>query len=70
MQYMITSIKFDCSCDDDDWTPKDQEETEYILPAAYLGTIWDADDEEDLIEELTASSGWLIKSLDYKHILS
>jgi hypothetical protein len=70
MQYMITGIKFDCSCDDDDWTPKDQEETEYILPAAYLGTIWDADDEEDLIEELTASSGWLIKSLDYKHILS
>ena len=70
MQYMITDIKFDCSCDDDDWTPKDQEETEYILPAAYLGTIWDADDEEDLIEELTASSGWLIKSLDYKHILS
>ena len=70
MQYMISGIKFDCSCDDDDWTPKDQEETEYILPAAYLGTIWDADDEEDLIEELTASSGWLIKSLDYKHILS
>ena len=70
MQYMITGIKFDCSCDDDDWTPKDQQETEYILPAAYLGTIWDADDEEDLIEELTASSGWLIKSLDYKHILS
>ena len=70
MQYMITGIKFDCSCDDDDWTPKDQEETEYILPAAYLGTIWDADDEEDLIEELTASSGWLIKSLEYKYILS
>ena len=70
MQYMITGIKFDCSLDDDDWTPKDQEETEYILPAAYLGTIWDADDEEDLIEELTASSGWLIKSLEYKFILS
>ena len=70
MQYMITDIKFDCSCDDDDWTPKDQQETEYILPAAYLGTIWDADDEEDLIEELTASSGWLIKSLEYKFILS
>ena len=70
MQYMITGIKFDCSCDDDDWTPKDQEETEYILPAAYLGTIWDADDEEDLIVELTASSGRRIKSLDYNCILS
>mgnify|MGYP003345126139 FL=1 len=70
MRYLITDIAFDCSLEDDDWTPKDQQETEYILPAAYLGTIWDADDEEDLIEELTASSGWLIKSLDYKHILS
>ena len=23
MKYLITDIKFDCSLDDDDWTPKD-----------------------------------------------
>ena len=27
--------------------------------------IWEADDEDDLIEEITAASGWCIKSIDY-----
>lgn len=70
MKYQITDITFDCSLDDEDWTPKDQEETEDMLPRAYIGTIWDADDEEDLIEELSCASGWCIKSLDYNFILS
>ena len=26
---------------------------------------WEADDEDDLIEEITTSSGWCIKSIDY-----
>tara|TARA_B100000902_G_scaffold372634_1_gene399813 strand:+ start:243 stop:455 length:213 start_codon:yes stop_codon:yes gene_type:complete len=70
MQYMITDITFDCSLEDDDWTLKDQQETEEMLPAAYLGTIWEADDDDDLVEEISTSSGWLIKSLGYKYILS
>jgi len=70
MKYHIIDIEFDCSLDDDDWTPKDQEETEEGLARAYIGTIWDADDREDLIEELSCASGWCIKSLDYNFILS
>ena len=31
----------------------------------HLG-VWEADDEDDLIEELTSSSGWCIKSVDYE----
>ena len=27
--------------------------------------VWEADDEDDLIEEITASTGWCIKSIDY-----
>ena len=27
--------------------------------------VWEADDEDDLIEEITTSSGWCIKSIDY-----
>ena len=27
--------------------------------------VWEADDEDDLIEEVTANSGWCIKSIDY-----
>ena len=30
---------------------------------------WDADDEDDLIEEITCAAGWCIKSIDYRHIL-
>ena len=27
--------------------------------------IWEADNEDDLIEEITAAAGWCIKSIDY-----
>ena len=30
--------------------------------------IWDASDEDDLIEQITELSGWCIKSIDYKSI--
>ena len=39
-------------------------EEEITLRDLALG-VWDADDEDDLIEEITAASGWCIKSIDY-----
>lgn len=69
MQFQITDIEFDCSLDDDDWTEKDQLETEEMLPSRYIGQIWEADDEDDLVEEITAATGWCIKSIDYRIIL-
>ena len=27
--------------------------------------VWEADDEDDLIQEITSSTGWCIKSIDY-----
>ena len=27
--------------------------------------VWEADDEDDLVEEITTASGWCIKSIDY-----
>ena len=27
--------------------------------------VWEADDEDDLIEEITSSTGWCIKSIEY-----
>ena len=32
--------------------------------------FWEADDEDDLIDEITTASGWCIKSIDYEHILN
>ena len=70
MQFQITEIEFDCSLDDEDWSEQDQLETEEFLPTRYIGTIWDADNKEDLIEEISCASGWCIKSIDYRHILN
>ena len=35
-----------------------------------IGSVWIADDEDDLIEEITCATGWCINSIDYEHILS
>ena len=69
MHFLITDIKFDCSLDDSDWTIKDQLETEEMLPHSYIGSTWEADSEEDLLEEISCASGWLISELDYKIVL-
>ena len=37
---------------------------EYIMHQRCLGR-WTAYNEDDLIEEITASTGWCIKSIDY-----
>jgi len=69
MQFLITDIQFDCSLDDLDWTEKDQLETEEMLPTRYIGSVWEADNEEDLIEEISCASGWCIREIDYKIML-
>ena len=66
MQFQITKIEFDCSLDDDDWTPKDELETAERLSHVYMGQFWEADNEEDLVEKITTASGWCINSIDYR----
>jgi len=67
MQFQVTAIKFDLDCDaaDEELTPQDEKD----LHDDYIGTFWEADDEDDLVEEITAASGWCISSIDYRHIL-
>jgi hypothetical protein len=70
MQFQITSIQFDCSLDcEDDWSYSDQISTEEKLSEEYTGQIWEADDEDDLVEEITSATGWCIKSIEYNHVL-
>ena len=64
MQFQVTEIFFDVD-DDDDFTLEEYNE----IVQETVGQIWDADDEDDLIEEITAATGWCIKSIDYRHIL-
>ena len=64
MQFQVTAIEFDF--DDEELSSYDKDE----ITSQYVGDVWEADDEEDLVEEITAASGWCIKSIDYRHVLS
>ena len=62
MQFQVTQIDFDF---DDDMTVDDKQE----VFDEVVGNIWEADDEDDLTDEITTVTGWCIKSIDYRHIL-
>ena len=62
MKYNVTEILFDFEGDfDDPLTLEEQVQITYDN----LG-VWEADDEEDLVEEITSASGWCIKNIDYE----
>jgi len=69
MQFQITYIEFDFSSDDPTWGDVDPDYQKEIIEET-IGQIWEADDEDDLIEEITCASGWCINSIDYRHILN
>ena len=64
MKFNVTEIEFDF---DDDYANgfKLTFDEEIELRDLALG-VWDADDEDDLIEEITAASGWCIRNIDYE----
>ena len=68
MQFQVTAIEFDFDDDISD-DPLTDEYKQSIVDETVIG-IWDADDEDDLVEEITCATGWCIKSIDYRHVLS
>ena len=67
MHFLVTKIEFDLDDDYDmseDDTSKFKNELQLDLQEKTFG-VWEADDEDDLIEEVTTASGWCIKSIDY-----
>ena len=62
MKYMVKEIFFDV--DDSNYEDITLEEYNEIVQNS-LG-VWEAEDEDDLIEEITCASGWCIKSIDYE----
>jgi len=66
MQFQVTYIEFDFG---DDLYLMTEQETEDFYDD-YVGTFWEADDGDDLVEELTSASGYCIKTIDYRHILN
>ena len=66
MKFNVTDIEFDF----DDGNLNEEEykltfDEEIEIRDLALG-VWEADDEDDLIEEVTTAAGWCIKSIDYE----
>jgi len=76
----ITEIDFDLTLDEEDaWELDDPELLQKQLQEGYTGQIFevevedDADDDEvveELLEEVSAASGWCINSIDFRYVLS
>ena len=60
MKYLVNAIEFDFS---NSIGVLDTWEQEQIVKNN-LG-VWEADDDDDLIDEITTGTGWCIKSIDY-----
>ena len=67
MQFQVTQIEFDFSDDISD-DPLTDEYKQSLVDETLEG-VWEACDEEDLIEEITSASGWCINSINYRHVL-
>ena len=64
MKYNVTEVEFDFNDSlSEEYQLTFDEEIEVRDLA--LG-VWEADDADDLIEEVTTASGWCIKSIDYE----
>ena len=68
MQFQITQIEFDFSDDISD-DPLTDEYKQSVVDETVEG-IWEVHDEEDLLDEISACTGWCIKSIDYRNILT
>ena len=64
MKYLVTDIEFDFNADMPDYYSVSFDDQESIINDN-LG-VWEAEDEDDLIEEVTSNAGWCIKSIDYE----
>tara|TARA_Y100000992_G_C21015464_1_gene373140 strand:+ start:168 stop:434 length:267 start_codon:yes stop_codon:yes gene_type:complete len=67
MQFLITHVDFDV--DDSIYDPDVNVLTSEELALNYVGEIWEANDEDDLVEEITNDSAYCINSIDYRIVL-
>jgi len=68
MQFQVTQIEFDFTDDISDDSLTDDYKQSFVDETTE--GIWEADDEDDLIDKISTALGWCIKSIDYNHILS
>ena len=69
MQFQVTQIEFDFDSDILDTEQMTDEDRQEIIDET-MSTTWEVHDEEDLLDEISACTGWCIKSIDYRNILT
>ena len=68
MQFQITKIEFDV--DDSIYDPSVNVITSEELAENYVGEIWEANDEDDLMAEIENDAAHRVDSIDYRIILN
>ena len=80
MKFLVKDIEFDFDDDyPEDITGNTEHICKNVLDTFFIASniqrqevvdehlgVWEADDEDDLVEEITANAGWCIKSLNYE----
>lgn len=67
MQFQVTYIEFDfADAFDGEPSAKSKKELYYDV----LGDVWEAHDEKNLLDEISACTGWCIKSIDFHRVLN
>ena len=66
MQFQVTDIHFDFG---DSFEPSITKEEMHEIVDETFSTIWEAVDEEDLVEEITAATGFCVNFINYQHVL-
>ena len=62
MKLLVTQIEFDFNDDYDDYSLSLDEQN--AITNDNLG-IWEVDDEDELVDKISDTLGWCIKSIDY-----
>ena len=66
MKFNVTDIEFDFddgNCNEEEYKLTFDEEIE--IRDLALG-VYEADDDNDLLDEITAAAGWCIRNIDYE----
>ena len=68
MKFLVTEIEFDLDDDYDmseDDTIQFKRELQLDLQERAIG-LWDVDSEDELVDKITDTTGWCVKSIDYQ----
>jgi len=64
MKLLVTNIEFDFDDESFGYDPLTKEEENSIIEQT-LG-LWDVDSEDELVDKISDTMGWCVKSIDYQ----